>query len=219
LFFTGYTKLDDQMFPAKLARYLLLFLDEMDTYSGRFQALIKSLITQPVIKIRPLFSCFDQQYPRIASLAAAINHENFLNDLSGSRRYLVIEVKEIDHNHHVSMNKVLAQAFALAKTPEYKDYFNSEEIEALEERNEQFKIKSDVEVLISQYYEACLENDIAARFMTATQIMNELKNKSELKPRYSVHFVGSVMRKLGFVRSHIGSGRDKRFVYVVKERE
>jgi len=219
LFFSGYTKLEDQMFQAKPARYLIIFLDEIDTYSGRMQAVIKSVLTQEVVKIRPLFSSFDKEFRRIASFAAAINHEKFLNDSSGSRRYLVVEVLKIDHNHSVSMDKVLTQAFALAKDRDYRHYLNGAEITQLELRNEQFKVKSDTEILIIQYYEPCREDDPDARYISATQILNNIQEKSNMKLRCSVNYLGSVLRNLGFIKGHLGRGNEKRAVWLVKERD
>jgi predicted P-loop ATPase len=147
-FFTGYTNLEDQMFQMKLGTYLLIFMDELDSYRGSKQALIKATVTQESVKIRPLYKTYDKEVKRIASFAAAINQEGFIHDLTGSRRFLVFETIKINADHDIDANRVFAQAFHLAKDKKYFHYFKDTEIIELEKRNQRFKVKSDVEFMI-----------------------------------------------------------------------
>lgn len=219
LVFSGYTKLEDQMFQRKMARYMFIFMDEIDSYVGRMQALIKSFLTQEIIKGRALYSSFDDERTRIASFAAAINHEKFLPDVSGSRRFLVNEVIEIDHGHNVPMDKVFAHAFALARDPNFRHYFNADEIKELEQRNDRFKVKSDAEVLILQYYEPCTDNAVGARYLSSTRILANIQEKSGLKIKSNANAIGVLMKQLGFLRGSVGTGNEKRAAWLVLEKD
>jgi predicted P-loop ATPase len=206
------------MFQAKLGRYLLVFFDELDAYAKR-EGLVKAIITQEIIKIRPLYSKFDQNYVRIASFIGAINHESFLNDQTGNRRFLAVEVKDINHTHNVDMDKVFCQAFALARDDKFVHYFTKEETLELEERNDQFRAKSDEELIITQYFETCKKDCEESRYFTTTQVITHINNYSEHKINCSLKRLGILLKQLGFERANHGTGKDKRVTWLMKEKE
>jgi predicted P-loop ATPase len=218
-FFTGYTDLEDRMFQMKLGTNFLIFMDELDTYRGHKQALIKSIITQESAKVRPMFKDLEQEVNRIASFAAAINHEGFLHDLSGSRRFLVFETLKINSEHDIDMDKVFAQAFHLAKDRSYLHYLNTEEQEELTRRNERFRVKTEVELLIEKYFQPCNPGDAACYVSNASEVISDLKrltNNYSLK--CSPNTVGAILTARGYEKGYIGTGDSKRNGYYVSER-
>jgi predicted P-loop ATPase len=219
-FFTGYTNLEDQMFQMKLGTYLLIFMDELDSYRGSKQALIKATVTQESVKIRPLYKTYDKEVKRIASFAAAINQEGFIHDLTGSRRFLVFETIKINADHDIDANRVFAQAFHLAKDKKYFHYFKDTEIIELEKRNQRFKVKSDVEFMIEKYFETCEASDVECNVLNASEVMQELRcvtASNNLKSNPNT--VGTILTSMGFQKSTIGTGNSKRNGYLIKRRD
>ena len=215
-YFTGITNLEDQVFPMKLARNLLIFLDELDAYKGNKQAIIKSTITQDRIKVRPLFHTYDVEVKRRASIVAAINQSGFLNDLSGSRRFLVVPCVSINHNHTIDMDKLYSQVHHLAKDKLFRHYFDGDEIKQIEEANEEHKIKTDIEIQIERFVEPCKQGDEGSIIYTATEILNALTKIPNFKPKTNVHVVGETMKKMGFARVSKNTGDKKRWGYSLR---
>jgi predicted P-loop ATPase len=216
--FTGYTNFDDQMFKMKLARYLLIFLDELDSYKGSKQAIIKGTITQELVRFRPLYNAHEIEVQRRASFIAAINHEKFLHDISGSRRFLVVECLDIDTRHQLDLDKVYSQALSLARDESFKHYFDSGETEVIELYNEQFKSKTDVELIIDQYIEPAAEDEVWARKLTATGVVTLIREEFGYPFTASPVKVGEAMHKMGFKRVSEGVGNSKRSKYLIKLR-
>lgn len=212
-FYSGQTNLEDQVFYLKLGTNMLIFLDELDAYAGKKQALIKAAITQEKIKTRLMFQNFDTPIIRRASFIAAINHEKFLNDLSGSRRYLVVETLEIDHNHNLNMELVFAQAYHFAKDAEFRHYFEGNEIADIERNNYRHKHKSRIEELIIQNYEQPEEIDFCAKKLTPAEIIKDIQERTGEVVNESANKVGEIMQSLGFPRVSRGTGNDKRYCY------
>lgn len=218
-YFTGITNMEDQVFLLKLGTNILMFLDELDTYKGSKQAILKSTITQDHIKIRPLYNNLDVEVKRRASFIAAINHRTFLNDLSGSRRFLVVSCLSINHNHNIDMDKLFSQVYHLANNVSFRHYFDNEEIKEIESVNAQHKIKSDIEVLIEKYIEPCTSDDDKGTVLTATEILEKLKSIKDFTCKTNINEIGETMTKMGFERVSKNSGKDKRYGYLLKSKQ
>lgn len=214
-FYTGNANMQDQVFLLKLSRNMLIFLDELDSYNVSKQALIKSIITQQDIKLRPLYQTFDVEVKRRASFIAAINKSGFLNDLTGNRRFLVVTCLSINHTHTINMDKVFSQVFHLAKDKKFQHYFDKEEIIEIEKMNEKYRIKSDLEILIENYIVPCSVKD-GGIVDTATEIIEKLKKIPDFNLKVNPHTVGEIMTKLGFERVSKNSGKEKRWGYSLK---
>jgi hypothetical protein len=95
-----------------LAKKALINLDELETFSKRDIGRLKSIMTQSHISVRQPYARVSEQMIRRASFVASVNHGDFLNDPTRSRRFLVFEVASVDGFHNVDMNGVYAQAYS-----------------------------------------------------------------------------------------------------------
>ena len=217
-FFTGKTDFEDQVFLAKLGRYFMIFLDELDSYSGPKMAVVKSAITQEKIRYRPLYSSYDVEVPRRASFIAAINNEKFIHDESGSRRFLVVGCLSINHSHNIDMNMVFAQAYHLAQDRKFIHHFSGVDQDQIEKNNSNHRVKDPADDLIEKYLQPCSADDPDAKFLTATEVLKKLSEK-DVKLKTTANAIGLIMTRLKFGKTSDGTGDDKRYGYIVKTKK
>jgi hypothetical protein len=95
------------------------------------------------------------------------------------------------------MNKVYSQAFALLSNGE-RSWFNPEEIKILERNNQQFMHLDNLEEAISETFEPALREDSSASFVTASGVLEILKEKNLVARYLNVVDVGRKMNLLKF---------------------
>lgn len=80
-------------------------LGEIDMTLYREQSALKAFITRPVDRIRFPYAAAESELVRTTSLCGTVNPDRFLNDDTGSRRYWVINVSDIDKKFLFSMDE------------------------------------------------------------------------------------------------------------------
>ena len=161
-----------------LAECMLINLDELENLNRTEIGSLKELITKTHIRIRRAYGHNNETLSRCASFAGSVNTAQFLNDTTGSRRFLSFEVNEIKYNHKVLLNDVYSQALHLYKTG-FRFWFNREEIETINQNNEQYQLRTPEEELLLTWFEACNREEANA-FLTASQIGAKLSEKAKI---------------------------------------
>lgn len=135
--------------------------------------------------------------PRRASFAGSVNTSQFLNDTTGSRRFLCFEVEHIEYTHDIDINKVYAQALQL-KEEGFRHWFNQEEIKEINQNNEQYQLRSPEEELLLTWFEPA-EKDKAQYFFNTTQIAQILSTRANINiSEATVRKLGMALKKHGF---------------------
>ena len=81
----------------KLSLFGLINMDEFDRYSVRSMATLKNLMQLKKLNFRKSHRAYYSQLPRIASFIGTSNQKELLTDITGSRRFLCVEVpRKID---------------------------------------------------------------------------------------------------------------------------
>ncbi|MBR1730947.1 MAG: hypothetical protein IJ725_00730 [Ruminococcus sp.] len=70
-------------------------LGEIDCTLKREQSALKAFITRPLDRIRFPYAAAESELARNTSLCGTVNPDRFLNDLTGARRYWVVQVDSI----------------------------------------------------------------------------------------------------------------------------
>ena len=167
-------KLDNaEQVERMLSRMLLVNIDEYNAKTDREQAKIKRILTEKDVQVRRMRS---EQYvmtQRMASFIATTNERQPLNDPTGSRRYLCVEVTGlIDTDTPINYQQLYAQAlWELDHQQPY--YFTKEEETAIEQHNRQYQNLSTTEILLATYFEPAERNK--HHFMRAVDILAELQ--------------------------------------------
>ncbi len=97
-----------------LSECMLINLDELENLNRTEIGSLKELITKTHIRIRRAYGHNNETLPRCASFAGSVNTAQFLNDTTGSRRFLSFEVTDIKYDHKVSLNDVYSQALSFS---------------------------------------------------------------------------------------------------------
>jgi len=199
-----------------LAECMLINLDELENLNRSEIGSLKEIITKTHIRMRKAYGHNNENMPRRASFAGSVNTAQFLNDTTGSRRFLCFEVEQIEYTHNIDINKVYAQALSLF-TNGFRHWFNQEEIKEINANNEQYQLRSPEEELLLTWFEPA-EKEKAQYFFNTTQIAQILSTRANLNiNEASIRKLGMALRKYGFVKI----SKNKTYVYpvILKEYE
>lgn len=214
--FTGKIDPDNKDTLSLLAENFLLNIDDqLAVLTGRSSDALKTLITLPAIKVRRPYAPLFTHLPRRASFMASVNESGFLTDATGSRRFLPVHAQQIDINAAKSaeIDQVWAEAHMLFRQG-YRYWFNAEEIEALNVRNDAFR-------------HTTIEYEVVAKYLMpgSTQVtLAELK--SELQQRSGLAVLadsklGAALKQQQFNITHprtVGNGTARPRFYGVQWR-
>lgn len=195
-----------------LAECMLINLDELENLNRTEIGTLKELITKTHIRIRKTYGHNNETLPRRASFAGSVNTAQFLNDTTGSRRFLCFEVEHIEYTHNIDINLAYAQAKQLYKSG-FRFWFNQEEIKEINQNNEQYQARSPEEDLLLTWFEIA-DRETANNFINTTQIAAKLAEKAKLNiTDGTVMKLGKALKKHGYLRLSKKNG----YVYAVRE--
>ena len=193
-----------------LAECMLINLDELENLNRSEIGSLKEIITKTHIRMRKAYGHNNENMPRRASFAGSVNTAQFLNDTTGSRRFLCFEVEHIEYTHEIDINKVYAQALQL-KEDGFRHWFNQEEIKEINQNNEQYQLRSPEEELLLTWFEPADKNK-AQYYFNTTQIANILSTKGGIAiTETTVRKIGMALKKHGFQRI----SKNKAYVFPV----
>ena len=183
-----------------LTTNLLINLDELSTLSKMEINSLKSLFSKDKINDRLPYDRKNSIIPRRASFIGTTNQAEFLNDESGSVRWLCFIIESIDwsYKEKVDINNVWAQAYHLFKTNFICD-LNTEEIKENEEYNKQFHITTSEFELINKYlFPGTKESNDC--FMTSTDILLYIAEQTNGRVKLNTNNVGKALKLLSFAK-------------------
>lgn len=182
-----------------LAMRLIINMDEYDSKTGRQMDAMKSVITREHVDVRKPYGKTQEKAERIASFCATTNREMVIEDPTGSRRMLILDVKHCDLQAYQHLDMAYAQAKHLFLT-QPRPYLNREDINEINQMNESFKkIEVEQEYLI-EFFRPVRPGESKDASLTATKIAEILSNKTKLNFNDQlIQKVGSIMKKCGFM--------------------
>lgn len=161
----------------KLSTCGLINMDELESLTTRQQAELKETVTKSDILLRLAYRKNNQKYTRRASLMGSINHQDFLSDTSGSRRFLTFNViGEIDNATEIPYEGLYAQAYYLF-THGYRYWFTQPEIEEVNSNNEEFRVRTLEEELFCTFFRKPEEGEKKIA-LSASQIISKIASKT-----------------------------------------
>jgi hypothetical protein len=196
----------------QLAECMLINLDELENLNRSEIGSLKEIITKTQIRMRKAYGHNNETMPRRASFAGSVNTAQFLNDSTGSRRFLCFELEGIKYQHDVDINLAFSQALFLFKSG-FRYWFDQEEIKLISENNEQYQLRSPEEELLLTWFEP-IERENATLFLNASQIAAKLAEKAKININDgTINKIGKAMKKHNFIRISTKTG----YVYAIKE--
>jgi predicted P-loop ATPase len=205
--YTGKLNLENKDCLTYIAEYLFVNIDDqLKQLHKKDENELKNLITINNVKYRKPYDPIITEYPHLCSFMASVNGNDFLSDPTGSRRFLPFEVEQIyiEKTKYLDINNVWRQAKFLFKN-DFRYWFNTDEVDYLNKRNEIFSMVSIEEELISYYYRAKqieINNKFlppeTIKYLTPSMILVDLENKT--KQRLNKRKLGEALNKLKFTK-------------------
>lgn len=197
--FTGKLNLESKDTLTLIAENLFVNIDDqLKQLHKRDENELKNLITINHVKYRKPYDPIITEYPHLCSFMGSVNGNEFLNDPTGSRRFLPFEVLNLNikEAQALNMDLVWSQAKHLFEQRE-RYWFNDEEILELNAQNAEFSMISQEEELLNYYYRT---TELAgtlnqAKFLPPSIILSSLETKSRL--RLSLKKLGEALNKMG----------------------
>ncbi len=183
-----------------LCRNMLINLDELSTLSKVEINSLKSLFSKDKINERLPYDRRNSILPRRCSFIGSTNQVEFLNDETGSVRWLCFVIDEIDWSYStkVDINMVYAQAYYLFKNGFQYD-ITAAEVKENDEYNRQFLINTSEKELINKYLSPGTKENHEI-FWTATDILLYLTHITENRVKLSPIILGKALKINGFER-------------------
>ena len=162
----------------KLASYGLINLDEFDRLPTSRMPQLKNLMQMEDLRVRRAYRRSAESLPRIASFIGTSNRRDLLTDLSGSRRFICVEVEHaIDCTTSIDHAQLYAQLLHELNSGERCWFSKAEEAE-IQAANRPFYRITPAEELISSCFAFAEAGEQGARLMSAADIYAILKRKN-----------------------------------------
>lgn len=179
-----------------MTQKLIIMDDEMGGKSKNESKRIKELTSKQIFSLREPYGRNNVDLQRLAVLCGTTNDNEILNDPTGNRRVIPIQVLSIDHAVYNSVDKVamFMEAYRLWQSGwEWK--LNKHDIEYLGIDKKTFEVTSLESELISKYFEPSTAG-YGNEYMTASDIKVFIENKTHQK--LSLDKIGKELKRLGF---------------------
>ena len=198
-------KFDKEM---ALTNNLLVNLDELDAIRPSQQAALKQTLSKIKVNGRTIYGSSQQDRPRYASFVATTNNPHPLSDVTGSRRFICIEVPDgqyIDNAGEIDYEQLYAQLVYEVNELKAPYWFTNEQVARIQELNQNYTDEKDITEIIEACFRKPNEGE-KVKAMNCTQMLELIsKEYPSLKKTVStkVH-LGLAMKDLGFEHTERG---------------
>ena len=200
-------KFDKEM---ALTHNLFVNLDELEAIRPSQQASLKQTLSVSKVNGRPIYGRTQEDRPRYASFVATTNNRHPLQDATGSRRYICIQIPDglmIDNTGEIDYGQLYAQVVYELQELEAPYWFNNDEVARLQQLNQEFMDQKDLGEMFVACFRQPKEGEPAKK-LNCNQLISiiqkdypSLQNTMGNKVR-----LGKIITALGFKhkeRSHI----------------
>lgn len=152
-----------------LSQYALINCEELDKMSAADMNAMKRAITLNYTNVRKPYERYAERRPHIATFCGTGNNEKFLNDPTGTRRWLAFKVESLMSPLVIPFEYegLYAQAYYL-----YKEGFQYwfDDSEATDRRNSRFMVPNLERQLVNRYFRLPTATDAAEFVDVATAL-------------------------------------------------
>ena len=200
-------KFDKEM---ALTNNLIVNLDELDAIRPSQQSSLKQTLSVSKVNGRPIFGRTQEDRLRFASFVATTNNRHPLQDATGSRRYICIQIPDgqmIDNTGDIDYGQLYAQVMYELLELKAPYWYSNDEVARIQQLNLDFMEKKDIGEMFTACFRQPNEGEVV-KTMNCDQIVSiiqrdypTLQNTIGNKVR-----LGKVISALGFKhreRSHV----------------
>lgn len=204
---------DDEILMTKK---LIIVDDEMGGKSKQENKKLKEMTSKQTFSIREPYGRVSVDLTRLAMLCGTTNDTQIINDPTGNRRILPINVIGINHSLYNSVDKaeLFIELYNLYQSG-YDYNLSNDEIKLLNESTTDFEVSSTEEEMVSRYYALPSVNDESVKEVSNTDIVSRIKTWSGLN--VSPTKLGMVLKKMGYEQKVVKRGHSSIRAYKVIE--
>lgn len=200
-----------------LATNFIINLDELKQLSRSDINIVKSWISLDKVNVRLPYESRASVVQRVCSFVGSTNMGEFLQDETGSVRWLCFKIKSINHDYNntitgikeINIDDVWSQAYSLFKSG-FQAELTQEEVKQNEERNAQFNQLGPEMEMLPNFIEA--SDSLRGEFMTSTEIHNYMQTWTVIK--LNSVMVGRAMAFHGIPK--VKNSQTQRYGYFVR---
>lgn len=192
-----------------LTENFIINIDELSTLSKYDINALKSVMSKDRVKVRLPYGERPEMLQRRCNFVASTNRLEFLNDETGSVRWVCFLLSSIDwdYKNKIDINKVWSQAYHLFQSTNFNYQLTPAEIVENELANKTFLIRSPEMELIQKYLDPSNKEgfdnqsfDDPVKFWTATEVGTFIQHKSAGSIKPISANIGKALAMLGFSR-------------------
>lgn len=167
-------------------------LGELESTTKKEQGTLKAFLSDSMDIYRRPYGSSYIKVVRTTFFVGSVNQDTFLNDDTGSRRFVVFPLKSIEQcNFDIRLIwKCVADI-----EPTTNIYANYEQLEKRQAHNEKYNLETDTDLIVSDYISKPTGSDI--QYATSTEIadyINSVYRGVKVKPTQ----IGKSLKKLGY---------------------
>jgi predicted P-loop ATPase len=212
------SKLDDGKDAYTLMCEKLLIMD--DEFGGKNKQeakQFKDIISKSGFSVRRSYGRYHEDRKRLAVLAGTSNEYDVINDPTGNRRILPVNIVSIDKERFdaIDKDKLWMELFWKWKEVGNGWMLTKEEIEYLNRASEK-NTQIPVELEAIQMYFDLPDTPGLVKYLTNAEIISYIESRSKLKINY--YKIGVCMKQLGFEKKTRRIGTTTKVCYAVIEK-
>ena len=180
-----------------LSQFGLICLDEIDALKSEAMSRLKWAVTTKTTDARKPYAHNSERRIHIASYCGTSNNLQFIDDDSGTRRWLTFEVESIRSplEYPIHHEEIFAQAYRLYLSG-FRYWFEGKETDIVQLHNKRFEVPKPEQDLVSKYYRVPAEGE-GCVFVSSAEILQTIGGL--LINRLTPNKLGRVMKNMGFV--------------------
>lgn len=193
-----------------LTNNLLVNIDELANIKGGQHQKLKQTLSKQKVNGRTIFGRTQADRRRYASFLATTNDEQPLNDPTGSRRFLCLQVPHgmmIDNERPIDYEQLYAQVMYELDEMHTPYWFTNNEVKRIQETNLPFFKQDVLNKMISIYYGVPQRNE-GGEWITLDEVLTRLQTPYPMlqnNPSTRIK-IGKVLKTMGSASEHTRNG-------------
>lgn len=188
-----------------LCKNFLINLDELAALAKKEINQLKSQLSKDQINERLPYDRKNSVIQRVASFIGSTNKSTFLQDETGSVRWLCFVVDNIDFSYkkNFDINNLWSQAYYLSKDPTFDETISRKDIEQNEIRNKKFQDLTPEHDMLLKYFKHP-DTPKSGEYMTSTDIVNYLMGNAFTRLNLRTVNMGKALSQENFEKKKTG---------------
>ena len=195
----------------KLVEFAIVNIDEFDKENPKKMPELKTLMQTMKPSFIGSYKKNFNRLPRIASFVGTSNSRQLLHDRTGSRRFLILEPKEMIRTGGIDYVQLYAQMIHEVEAG-LPTYFTKAQEREMQRRNQRYAVKDEVETLFSTFFRPARDNKEGV-LITAEEILQKLSTQDvHVVHHFSPTSFGHRLVDMGLTPRHTRRGSVYRLV-------